>query len=194
MNFIESENLWFNVSHGNEHHSHVSAIAEHGHVTGFLSSTQSSNANKCSKGLSSQSSLRPKPAGGVHEGLCEFCKTERSWVRTNMTRFFRRRMPLSSLCEASCSYLHLSRHGTISSRDSKNEAIIFGHLFRSNHRVIGLGRSTHLAENFVIQGLFDAVDIALGAAGLHSLLDGFRHGGHMAVYTVVDDRNFGHGE
>lgn len=56
-----------------------------------------------------------------------------------------------------------------------------------------LGRGTHLTKNLLAQSLLDLVDVTSGTGSFDSLLDGFGKAGNVAVKTVVDDGDLGHG-
>lgn len=90
-------------------------------------------------------------------------------------------------------YLHLCRHSTISSRDTKDESIIFSHLSSCDHRIIWLGRSAHCLEDVLTQSFSHLVNVARGTTGFNTLLDCLSHSGNMAIHTVVDNRNLCHG-
>jgi len=89
--------------------------------------------------------------------------------------------------------LDLGGHHAVAAAESKQESVKLLHFVGRHDGIVRLGGRPHLGQNFVAERLGHLEDGAFGAiGGFDALLDGFRHGGDVAVHGVNDNGNLGH--
>lgn len=87
--------------------------------------------------------------------------------------------------------LPLSREVTVTGGNSKEETIVLSQGAGRGNGVIGLGRSVHLAQDLLREGLGDLEDVSGATSSLDTGLDRLGDSADVAVGGVVDNSDLG---